>query len=94
MGEALEGVVKRPLIPAMDGVAEFERRKRLNSGGSEHRDVRHDPAKVGKPAFATTSLAANYAVCASEHSRVKPLAQGSPRFLSAAIGAPCEVANG
>ena len=39
----------------MDGVAEFERCKCLNSGGSEHRDVRHDPAKTAEPAFATPS---------------------------------------
>ena len=38
-GALLEGVVKHPLIHAMDGVAEFERCKRLNSGGKEHRDV-------------------------------------------------------
>jgi hypothetical protein len=38
----------------MDGVAEFERVKRLNSGGSEHRDVRYDPAKTAEPVLRKT----------------------------------------
>ncbi len=49
-----EGVARRPLIHAIDGVAEFGRLKRLNSGGSEHRDVRYDPAKTAKPTLRQT----------------------------------------